>query len=301
MLQQTSATWSRSRRVNFGTGSLGVIVGLLLLLAVPPSGHAQTAVAADAPRPSYLARSADTGNQLQVRATLTLRAVSRQLRRSVDLSIQTPGDTLRRIFAIAAQGDMVVAIRDARRVGLHALANVSQRILRSEKARLEKAWREADLRDSPEVQSIVQILNEITIAAATRSGARTTSEINRFKNAHIRDIEYAGRRHLLDQAVGRTGAVLIARGVRNPHLREAIEQLYRYGARIGDGGSADALLSEVRAGCRTVDCKHFIKAFGRRTSLIKVLSRERLSVTEREIAGQLIGDLNKAIRAAGGR
>jgi hypothetical protein len=50
-----------------------------------------------------------------------------------------------------------------------------------------------------------------------------------------------------------------------------------------------------------VGCGHFTKAVERRTQLLTILSEEQhLTPAEREIAGELIGKLNKAISTAGG-
>jgi hypothetical protein len=76
--------------------------------------------------------------------------------------------------------------------------------------------------------------------------------------------------------------------------------MYRFPAKIGDGGTADALLSEVTAGCRRGDCEHFIKAVELRRNLLKIGRQVPLSGAERAITDELVSALTKAIKAAGG-
>jgi hypothetical protein len=95
------------------------------------------------------------------------------------------------------------------------------------------------------------------------------------------------------------GGKYIARGVENSQLRDALRQLCRHNARIGDGSTMDAVHAEVKAGCRLFDCKHYQKALDRRRQLITTLSAD-LSTVEREVASELIERLNKAVSAAAG-
>jgi hypothetical protein len=178
-------------------------------------------------------------------------------------------------------------------------ARLAQRVLEGEIRRVDAAWRVADA--PPQVAAMVRLLDGLTVDAAKASGARTSAELNAFKKAHLAEIKYAGRRWLVENGVGRQGAVIISRGVHNARLRRVIEQLYRPGAKVGDGGTADKLLDEVRAGCRAVGCEHFKKANERRQGLLTILSEEPLSATERGVTGELVGALTKAIRAAGGK
>ncbi len=224
----------------------------------------------------------------------------RDLRRSADLSVQKPSDAIRRLGFSTSVALVKAMIREARSVGgLVGLANSAQLALTREIRRVHDAWKAAD--QEVQVAGIVRQLESLAGDAARASGARSSSEANAFKRAHLADVRHAGRRWLVDRKVGRQGAVIIARGVRNPRLRNAVEQLYRPGAKIGDGGTAAALLAEVRAGCRGAACRHYLKASQYRQNLLSILSQERLSVTERGITGELVGALSKSIRAAGGR
>jgi len=240
--------------------------------------------------------SAESRQQVALR----LAASVREFRRSADVSVRRPGDAVYRLGFSANAAFLKAVIRHARATdGLSGIASAAEALLQHETRRVVAAWSEADR--TAQVAAIVLQLESLTIDAARDSGARTVSEINVFKRAHLADVRYASRRWLVERRVGRQGAVLMSRGVRNERLRRAIEELYRPGAKTGDGGTADALLAEVKAGCRGAACEHFIKAGERRTQLLKILSEEPLSATERGITGELVGALTKALRIAGAR
>jgi hypothetical protein len=102
--------------------------------------------------------------------------------------------------------------------------------------------------------------------------------------------------------VHRNGAFLIARGVSNTRLKNAIIANYRYGAKIGNGSTADALVSEAAKGCVRTACKHYTKAVERRRSFTRDggILEEGLSMTERKIADDMVRALSQAIEKAGG-
>jgi hypothetical protein len=151
----------------------------------------------------------------------------------------------------------------------------------------------------PTQKEIDQAVTQFIVEAAVSSGARTEEDVRRFARAHQQDID-DGIAAVANQETNLKGGEYIARGARDPDLREAIRQLYRANAKVGDGGTADKLIQEVAAGCRRAGCEHWQKAVGRRTSLIKILSKPSLSADERAVAGELIANLNKAIARAGG-
>jgi hypothetical protein len=279
----------------------GLIVGAVAYLAMLalPGTYAGAVPAGSARADHRITTSAAALDQRRKRLAVQLAAAVRDSRDLADQAVRAPTSP---ILRIGFSTDMVLLralIREIRKVGgLGREANAAELVADREEQRVRRAWREAD--QKAETAAVVQQLQSVMLDAARASGAKTEAELNAFKKAHLSDIKYAGRRWLVDRKVGRQGAVFLARGVRNPRLRDAIEQLYKYPAKKGDGGTGDALLSEVKAGCRGRACEHFVKANERRTQLLKILSEERLTVTERRIAGELVGALNKAIRVAGG-
>ena len=140
---------------------------------------------------------------------------------------------------------------------------------------------------------------EFIVNAAQLAGFRTREDLDQFIKAHRQDI-VDGYNAVARGETNYTGGQYIARGARDPDLRQTIKQLYRKTAKVGDGGTADKLISEVKAGCRGAGCEHWIKANERRRNLITILSKDTLTADDRKIAGELLGALNKAIAKAKG-
>ncbi|MGI9100516.1 MAG: hypothetical protein ACR2H2_18845 [Solirubrobacteraceae bacterium] len=262
------------------------------------------AISAPAPAPTSragdgLAAAASASDERRQRVAAQLAASVRELRRSVDLSVQRPAVASYRRGVMKDVARLRARIRAGLVVGgLARQATIAQLVLERETRRVRGAWRAADAKTR--IAGLALRLDALAIDAARASGARSGAELNAFKKAHASDARYAGRRWLVDRAVNRQGAVLIARGVRNARLRGAIEELYRPGARVGDGGAADALLVEAGTGCRSIGCDQFVNAVDRRRQLLRIRTREPLSAVEQGIADDLLGTLTKAIRAAGG-
>jgi len=246
--------------------------------------------------PAYAASASDERRQ---RVAAQLAAAVRELRRSADVSVQKPAVASYRIGFMKDAARLNVRIRAGLAVGrLARQASIAQIVLEREKRRVRGAWKVADAK--ARVAALAVRLEALTVDAARTSGLRTGAELNAFRKGHLPEIRYAGRRWLVDRAVNRQGAVIMARGVRNARLRGAIEELYRPDAKVGDGGIADALLVEAGAGCRSIGCGQFVNAFDRRKQLLRIRTNEPLTATEQGIADELLGTLTKAIRAAGG-
>jgi len=74
---------------------------------------------------------------------------------------------------------------------------------------------------------------------------------------------------------------------KDPALRDAIENLFRAGAKLGDGSSMAALREEVQMG---VERRHWQKLIDRRTQLLRIYRSGRLGASDRAITrGLLIG------------
>ena len=85
---------------------------------------------------------------------------------------------------------------------------------------------------------------------------------------------------------------------KNTKLKNAIDQLYRPGSFIGDGGTASVLKFEKRTGEHVSRNPqgHYIKAVEMAKYLKnKVLKEENLSKKDRKLANKLIKQLHKAI------
>ncbi len=161
------------------------------------------------------------------------------------------------------------------------------------------SWLTTVPQHKPTQKEIDAAVAQFVVDAAVGDGAKTDKDVEEFVKAHRNDIN-EGLRSVSARETNWTGGQYIARGARDPDLRNAIKQLYRPGAKVGDGGTADILVKEAEAGCRQGACTHFEKAVGYRRNLQSILSKTSLTGDDRKIAGELIGKLNKAIQRAGG-
>jgi RHS repeat-associated protein len=80
--------------------------------------------------------------------------------------------------------------------------------------------------------------------------------------------------------------------VENQKLRNTVDQLYRPGAQVGDGGTADIIRAEETG-------EHIDKGIERFTNLEKIMMRENLNPTDRGIAEDLYQDLMDALVKTG--
>ena len=92
--------------------------------------------------------------------------------------------------------------------------------------------------------------------------------------------------------LGKTVRQQLLDSVENKALKNAINQLYRPGGTIGDGGTADKIRYERAMG---EFVQHAQKGFERVTHLNKILRTEQLSPSDRAIAMQLLNDLQNAL------
>ena len=107
---------------------------------------------------------------------------------------------------------------------------------------------------------------------------------------------------LADKAIGTAkvadrsskGAKLLNR-VSNPKLKNTIKEIYRPGAKVGDGGLADAVRHEIQTGKLVGGKSHIQKGAERLKNLERISKRETLSKQERKIVEDLINDLKSAL------
>lgn len=83
----------------------------------------------------------------------------------------------------------------------------------------------------------------------------------------------------------------------NRKLRNAINQLYRPGSFIGDGGTASVLKFEKRTGEHVSKSPlgHYNKAKDTVVYLKRIISNEHLTKSERKLANKLVKKLNRSI------
>lgn len=97
--------------------------------------------------------------------------------------------------------------------------------------------------------------------------------------------------------IGVTKRDKLLKKAKNPKLRNAIDQLYKPGSFIGDGGTASALKFEKRTGLNIGHRgnSHFQKAEEMERHLSKKILKENLSPSDRKITEKLIRSLKKSI------
>lgn len=83
--------------------------------------------------------------------------------------------------------------------------------------------------------------------------------------------------------------------VTNPKLKNAVDQMYRPNATIGDGGLADAIRHEKETGELVGGRSHVQKGKERLKNLENILSKENLNAQDENIIKKLIDDLKEAL------
>ena len=87
----------------------------------------------------------------------------------------------------------------------------------------------------------------------------------------------------------------LIKNAKDEKLIATIKQLYRPGAIIGDGGTADAIRYEKRTGVLLSKSGHITKGQQRLQNLSNILKRNDLSKNDRKIAQELYDDLKNAL------
>jgi len=78
-------------------------------------------------------------------------------------------------------------------------------------------------------------------------------------------------------------------------LKNTIRELYRPGANVGDGGTADAIRKEIKTGIPVGGRSHIIKGKERLKNLENIINKKELSRKDKLIAIKLYKDLKKAL------
>jgi len=81
----------------------------------------------------------------------------------------------------------------------------------------------------------------------------------------------------------------------NTKLKNAISEMYRPGAKRGDGGLADAIRYELKTGKLVGGKSHLQKGFERLRNLENILSKQSLNSGDKALIRRLIDDLRKAL------
>lgn len=96
--------------------------------------------------------------------------------------------------------------------------------------------------------------------------------------------------------IGPSVAVTLLAKAQNPTLRNMIKDLYRVTARVGSGGTADAIRYERATGNLLSPSGHSIKGREVLRGLEKLIKSGKLNSTDAEIAKLLASDLKDALK-----
>jgi len=83
--------------------------------------------------------------------------------------------------------------------------------------------------------------------------------------------------------------------VSNPKLKNAVDQIYRPNATVGDGGLADAIRREKETGEKVGGRSHVQKGKERLKNLENILANEKLNARDTQIINKLINDIKQAL------
>ncbi len=87
----------------------------------------------------------------------------------------------------------------------------------------------------------------------------------------------------------------LLQSAQNSKLRNIIGNLYRPGATVGSGGTADAIRSELATGVLLSPKGHFLKGVESRTALQRLYRDPSLNPSDRQIVKELLIDLQNAL------
>ena len=91
--------------------------------------------------------------------------------------------------------------------------------------------------------------------------------------------EAVGGVFVITKGAGKTTREALLESVSNQKLKNAIDQIYRPGATIGDGGLADAIRHQLSTGELVGGKDHLIKGAERVKNLENIIKKEALNVS----------------------
>lgn len=128
-----------------------------------------------------------------------------------------------------------------------------------------------------------------TVTPYVPGGAGTALKAKRAADA-IGDVAKRG-----DQLLLETPREVLLRNASDPRLKDAINNLYRPGAKVGSGSTADAVRYERTTGELLSPKGHSQKLIDRRTQLMKLRKDPNLSDSDRRIIHDILKDTQDAL------
>jgi len=145
-------------------------------------------------------------------------------------------------------------------------------------------WTPENLRDSQRVAGYV-MAGSLAVATAGL-GAELLS---------VGSPVITAARELANKGAGKSTRETLLEAASNQKLKNAIDQIYRPGAKTGDGGLADAIRHELQTGQLVGGKTHLIKGPERVRNLENILKNQNLSPSDKAIAEKLLNDLKNAL------
>ena len=104
-----------------------------------------------------------------------------------------------------------------------------------------------------------------------------------------------------DEVVVGTKSVrdILLESVSNQKLKNCINEMYRKGATVGDGGLADAIRYEITTGELVGGKSHIQKGLERVKNLENIIKNQNLNNDDLKIATKLLNDLKSALALGG--
>ena len=129
---------------------------------------------------------------------------------------------------------------------------------------------------------VIPIIGEIADVAKTADKVSDVTKIAKVADKTIDTAKIASR--------SSKGTKLL-NTVSNQKLKNTIKEMYRPGAKVGDGGLSDAIRHEIKTGKLVGGKSHIQKGTERLRNLERIAKRETLTKQERKIVEDLMKDL----------
>ena len=168
--------------------------------------------------------------------------------------------------------------------------------------------------DSGELTEVLLNLGDIALTLADKGGAASEISRNLYVSAGKKASKEA-KKEVVKDAVSEVGEKALKKEageafenalensrrtqlldkVSNQKLKNTINEMYRPGAKQGDGGLADAIRYELKTNELIGGKSHIRKGIERLKNLENILAKQNLNSTDKNIVNDLIDDLRKAL------
>ncbi|MEM9917266.1 MAG: RHS repeat-associated core domain-containing protein [Bacteroidota bacterium] len=142
-------------------------------------------------------------------------------------------------------------------------------------------------------EALLDIVPIPAVKIGGRIGGRLLTNIGKALKGVAKKLK--GAKALFNKGLGDVGNVYKSR-VQNPKLKNIVNDLFRPNAKIGNGSSMDAFRYERATGDLVGNKSHGQKIQDYKRGLEKLINRGDLSKQDRQIANDIINDINNALK-----